>query len=165
VCKKKKWKCRESTVASYPGSRWAGKDPRYKARAYWYLFLSHQITTAGRHDNGNLLAARLCHLWGLHLLATKYSLEAAHLTCKVSHTCSLSCLVHTCSLSCLVHTCSLSVFGSHMLSVSVWFTRALCQCLVHTCSLSCLVHTCSLSCLVHKCVHLDSDMRHCCLFS
>ena len=47
--------------------------------------LSFPQTTPGDYlTNGRLLAAELCSLWGMHLLATKYSLEAAHFTSRVS---------------------------------------------------------------------------------
>ncbi len=52
--------------------------PRYR---YMLLFVwGHHQTHSER---GKVLAARLCKLWGLELLATKYALEAAYTVTKV----------------------------------------------------------------------------------
>ena len=43
-------------------------------------------TTPGHYlDQGQLLAAKLCKMWGLDLLSTKYALEAAYDIMKVSN--------------------------------------------------------------------------------
>jgi len=48
------------------------------------FFPSPQTTPGDCLEEGQLLAARLCTLWGHKLLATKYALEAAYDIMKVS---------------------------------------------------------------------------------